>query len=231
MASKCRHCSRRNMASALDDSARPKLTPETLPRFLDLCRKVQYVSHVDRPLLLKNPWDYTNVRYIRQTFPQARFVFINRHPIHVVNSQINAARTLYTARSPYHALLDGNYDRLWHRQLRLRATQLMFSPTADLAYRITMRHVTAAMTGFLANLALLSPADFVEIRYEDLCVDPASVLQSILGFLGITAPMPAELVQMVRPRVNTLLDEVQPGHRDSILSQSRPYLDHCGYSA
>src|SRR5918996_1192606 len=37
---------------ALSPGSRQKLTPRSLPRFLELCRKVQFVSVADRPLLL-----------------------------------------------------------------------------------------------------------------------------------------------------------------------------------
>lgn len=62
----------------LSPTYRAQITPATLPRFVELCRKVQLVSDLDRPLLLKNPWDYfLNFMYVKAAFPRLGSFFCN----------------------------------------------------------------------------------------------------------------------------------------------------------
>ena len=42
----------------LADPGPPRLRPTNLKRFVDLCRKVQFIGEPSRLLLLKNPWDF-----------------------------------------------------------------------------------------------------------------------------------------------------------------------------
>ncbi len=64
------------------------INDESLPKFLEACRKIQVTGDLARPLLLKNPWCYPYFLYIRQVIPNARFIFIHRNPIDVINSKL-----------------------------------------------------------------------------------------------------------------------------------------------
>jgi Sulfotransferase family len=61
------------------------ITKQNLPVFQQLCRKIQFASDPDKPLLLKNPWDLPQFMYVKSVVPNAKFIFIHRHPIHVIN--------------------------------------------------------------------------------------------------------------------------------------------------
>jgi hypothetical protein len=101
----------------VDHSSQPQLRPGTLPRLVELCRKLR-VQGGDRPVLLKNPWDVLRFAYVKEAFPGARFVFIHRHPQNAMSSQLEATRSLFRTRNEYVALLSPWYRRLFERPAR-----------------------------------------------------------------------------------------------------------------
>jgi hypothetical protein len=99
----------------------PHLTSATIAEFLEICRTKQFLADMDRPLVLKNPSDhYFNFAAVQQMLPQAKFVFIHRHPLHMFNSFLHGFPALLTQRSNYAALIDPRYETLFGR-LPLRA--------------------------------------------------------------------------------------------------------------
>jgi hypothetical protein len=44
-----------------------------------LCKKITYLSGNDKPILLKNPYDYPKFLSIKKMYPHAKFVFIQRN--------------------------------------------------------------------------------------------------------------------------------------------------------
>jgi hypothetical protein len=212
----------------LADEFRPKLSPQNLPRLVELCRKVQWVSDPGRPLLLKNPWDYANFLYLKEAFPEARFIFLHRHPLQVISSQIRAARQLYGVRSPYHALLNGAYARVWGQPLRRRLIQWMFSPRFGLGVRVATRHVARAAAYFVEHIGSLPETDYVEVKFEAVCADPGRAVATILAFLQFAPQAGGDYAGLIEPRSSPLLPEVQQS-APAIARRLRRYLEHCRY--
>ena len=209
---------------------RPQLGPSNLPGFIELCKKVQFVSASDRPLLLKNPWDLLNFMYVKAAFPDARFIFIHRHPVHVINSQLHATRSLLSTRNAYVALIARWYAQLFQRPAQLFAMRLLFSSHLDLGLRITVRHVVRTTSYFLQHVGSLSEKDCVSIRYEDLCEDPKTNVGKILEFLGLEPRAFLAYDTFIEPRPFHLLPEVAR-KRHSILRRLEPYCIYHGYDA
>ena len=214
---------------ALAEGSRQQLTPRTLPRFLELCRKVQVVSGTDRPLLLKNPWDSRRFLYLKQVLPASRFVFIHRNPADVVHSMRAGLRALLDAYNPYHALLAPFYDRLMKSPLRLRLTRLLLSKRG-VGPRFVTWQVARTARYFVDNVNALPPGDHLSVRYEDLCRDPGAVVNGILRFLGEAENHDVRYEELIRPRRPGR--ETEGGER-AILKrlELRPYLAYCGYDA
>ena len=95
------------------------ITPQNLPIFQQLCRKIQLASDPDKLLLLKNPWDLPQFMYVKSVIPTAKFIFIHRHPIHVINSKLKAARTLLSDWNDYTALI-----ARWYKQISWSTSNL-----------------------------------------------------------------------------------------------------------
>jgi hypothetical protein len=207
---------------------RPQLSPGNLPGFIELCKKVQFVSDSERLLLLKNPWDFLNFMYVKAAFPEAKFIFIHRHPIHVINSQLRATRSLLTARNAYVALIARWYAQLFDRPLQLFAARLLFSSHFDLGLRIATRHVVRATTYFLQHVDSLPETDHISIRYEDLCEDPETSVIRILRFLGLKQKSALVYDTFIEPRPLRLLPEVARKY-DGLRQRLQLYCAYHGY--
>ena len=120
---------------------------------VELCQKVQYTSDPSKPILLKNPWDSLNFAYVKKAFPESRFIFVHRHPVNTVNSQVNIMRSLLKEKNVYVAMVIDWYAKMYRNPLLLKAAQLLFSPRLDLDLRVTCRHVAMATRYFLDNVA------------------------------------------------------------------------------
>jgi hypothetical protein len=217
---------------ALSEGSRLQLSARTLPRFLELCRKVQAVADRDRPLLLKNPWDSRSFLFIKEALPGSRFIFIHRNPADVVRSLLEGMRSLLRARNPYHALLARFYDRLMDSPWRVRMTRLLFTERFGLGTKVVAWQVARTARYFLDNVRRLPEGDHLSVRYEDLCRDPAAVVNRVLRFLGEPenhdVPYREFIRERARPRAGTA--DGDPGRVLRRL-QMGPYLAYCGYDA
>jgi hypothetical protein len=188
-------------------SGRPQTTPATLPRLEELARKIRFTGS-DAPVLLKSPWDVLRFGYLHEALPRARFVFIHRHPLNVMNSQLEATRSLFGARNGYVAMLSPWYRQLFERPLALRLTGVLSARAFGIGARVTGRHVTRVTTYYLTHLKQLPEDRFVEIRYEDLCTDADATLGRILDFLALAPRTPFSAREIVKPRAPRVLPEI-----------------------
>lgn len=211
-----------------DGIGRAWLGPEARGKVDELCRKVRFLSGDDRPVLLKNPWDFWNFRRVKAAFPGAAFIFLHRNPIRVINSQLSALRSLYTSRNAYLDLLASWYGPLFERPVLLRMLRMLCA--SPLAFRVTFRHVRVADSYYLNNIAALPASDFIDLRYEDLCSDPSAAAAKVMAFLGMGSAPSLDLRPMVRNRDASLLPEVDR-RAESIARALDPYFRRWGYTS
>jgi hypothetical protein len=155
-------------------------------------------------------------------------VFIHRHPVGTINSQLNATRRSFARRNAYQALLSDWYRRLHDNPLRLRLVRLAFRGRLGLWQ--TTRHVERAFRYYVDNIARIPERDFVTVRYEQLCEDPGATVRGILDALGIPERQDTAYDALVNPRKDQLCDDVA-GRRERIVSRMHPYLRQLGYAA
>jgi hypothetical protein len=203
---------------------RPQLTSRNMPRFMELCKKVQFISHPDKPLLLKNPWDFLNFSKVKQALPKARFIFLHRNPIDVINSQIKAVRSLSKSENKYTSLLADWYNRRLDRIL----IGVLFSPHFGLGFKIVQRHVALAAKYFLQNVKYLKASDYICVKYEDLCKVPDLTISKILEFLSISISIDFNYSYFIKKRPRKLLGEVVK-NKDKTLKRLKNYIIYCGY--
>lgn len=113
----------------------------------------------DRRLLSKSPVFSTKVRSLAETFPDASFILLVRHPAETVSSLTS--------------LLDS--------MRRLEATPEARRRDRDLI----LRFVADCYRGALEALDEMPPGKHVIIRYEDLTAAPRETVQGIYAALGI----------------------------------------------
>jgi Sulfotransferase family len=204
----------------------PHLTCETRPRFLEICRKKRFLAGADRPLILKNPNDfYFNFEAIHRMFPEAKMIFIHRHPLSILNSYVAGFGGIMESRSAYAALMDPRYGDLfrfpiWRGVLRraFRGEQLPRFMTAGLvrSYRY-----------YLEKIRLMPDDRFLALRYEDLCQDPERHLSRIGQWLNLGAG-PRIPENFVAPRSLRVADRVRAAYVQRV-EEMRPYLESQNY--
>jgi hypothetical protein len=208
-------------------SSRPRLNQGNLQGFVELCRKVQITSDPEKVLLLKNPWDFANFLFIKSAVPDARFVFIHRHPIDILNSQLRASRAMISRRCPYMALVDPYYGSLFRNPVRLFALRILYSAKLGYQLRSITDYLARATTQYLRDKNLLSGSDHISVRYEDLCRDPDVWINRILAFLGME-PSRERYGSLVETRPVSLSPDVAR-HARRVRGKLRPYLAHNAY--
>lgn len=181
----------------------------TAPLIDEINRKLQFLEPRSEAVVQKNPWDTGHVGSLLAAFPEARFVFIERDPMAIVNSQFRIAKYSRDKRDPYlDLLLEGiPLGRAWmsfQRGLRRTAGERLF-------VRIALRHITADVERELARLeaswSAVPPRLRLAVDYTGLVGDPDGTLSKAQSFLGLPL-RPDAMRIMPEPRDATLLPEV-----------------------
>ena len=202
---------------------RPRLTEKTRPKFEEIAKKIQYVSDPDKALLLKNPWDVICFADIKRWYPNARFIFIHRHPVNILNSQLQALRSMLGSRNGFAAMIAPWYRALYERPAQLWFARALAKPPIRLWERLLAHHTAKMAKYYMANFKLLPPQDAVEIQYEELCRTPDATMGKVMDFLDAHPAQPIDWAAKIAPREPRLLPEVI-GLFASIREQIKPYL-------
>ena len=208
-----------------DDS---KLTDENLSIFKELCQKVQLTSKQNRPLLLKNPWDFSQFLYIKKSLPNAKIIFIHRHPIHVINSKLKAVRSFFSNWNSYLALISQRYKKIFKNPIKLFFYRMLYSSYFDLGLHRTIKDYLTSTSYFLENIGKLPQTDYISIKYEDLCDRPEETILKVLEFLELEARKNLDYQNLIETRPTNLLPEVEKNY-DLICQKLKPYLKYHNY--
>jgi hypothetical protein len=211
----------------LDSGARrPTLNAGNLERLTRFCKTVQLTSGGNRPLLLKNPFDTVAFLYIQEAFPNARFVFIHRHPAQVIDSQIRGVRELLKSRLEYDAMLNMRYKRLFHKPAQLALARWISRERLPFLYLQVSRSVARNCDYVAQNIDSLG-SQATSLTYPEFCADPNESVRRVLRFLGLEAESPRDYTVLVHPRQSKLLPRVQE-HWEAIQARNRVYCDKFG---
>jgi hypothetical protein len=216
------------IAGGRSDSAM-RVSPGNLARFTEVCRKVRAIGDPSRLLLLKNPWDAANFLYLKQQFPDARFLFIHRHPARTLASHLKAGRTLLAKRNAYVAMLYPRYGLVFRRPLALEPARQLFAGWHGQAARLLAPGLAAPLDFYLKHHAELPPADRHDVKYEDLCRRPNEAVRGVFDWLGLGSELP-DLGKLVEPRAGSLPPEVER-LRPRLASRLKDYYAKWGYEA
>lgn len=180
------------------------ITPSNKDLFVELAQKIQFIAENNKPLLLKNPYDFSNFLYIKREFPQATFVFIHRHPFAVLSSTMKAMRLLLNEKNPYTTELFRLYNILFDHPLLLALSRCLVNSLSSLG--VCFYALISAMSTryYLKNIGRLPPHDYIAITYEQLCADTQTTMNDILDFLHMSPPQPIDFTHFIRPRKTTL---------------------------
>jgi hypothetical protein len=188
-------------------SSKMTITKKNFPIFEQICRKIQVISDPSRILLLKNPWDFDRFLDLKKMMPEAKFVFIHRNPIHVLNSALKALHSSWSGTNPYISRLSKAYSRL-HKIPLLRAiSRWVTNPSSkgQLIQHILTERIVKIMTHYMQNIESLPPTEYVSVRYEDLCENPANLFPSVFDIAGVKPRFEVPFDEHIRLRPMRLL--------------------------
>ena len=133
-----------------------------------------------RPVVFKNLICSLRVAAIAAALPEALFIVVHR-------DLTDNARSLLAARRS----VTGSYERWWSAEPPGYETLLGLTPEQQVVGQV--RGVEAAIDG---DRDTVGRDHFLDVSYEDLCADPADVLEAVTGF---TAAHDCTLRQVADP--------------------------------
>ncbi len=185
-----------------------QLNPDNIDIFVELCKKIQYIGDSTRPLLLKNPWDFANFMFIKQQLPEAKFVFIHRNPLAVINSSIRALRVLVNQETVYSEMISPLASDAVNNPVLSLVGRTLLHPRFPLGLAIVVEHRAAYIRYFLDNIGRLDDDSYVNVRYEDLCSTTEETMASIFDILDMDDVDLKQFNAFIEPRDLSLSDDV-----------------------
>jgi len=182
---------------------------KTASQLQEICRKLQFISPSAKAILLKNPWDTGHASNILSIYPDARFIFLQRDPVAIVNSQFRIAKYFSETKDPFvNMLLKGipmGQAWMWlQRAVRKTAGKKWH---ARIALRYILRTVTRELSRLETSWDMVASHQRIAFDYTDLVSDQAGVLKKVSAFLGLP-PRSDPSPEKPNPRPPVLLPEV-----------------------
>lgn len=206
-----------------------RIRPGNCRLFEELCRKVQLVSEPNRAILLKNPWDFVHFLEVKKLVPDARFIFLHRHPVSVINSKLKAIRSISSSFNPYISLISNKYDKVFRNPALSASLRAFYSKRLGLGLRRITSETAKAYNYFQKHVGYLNEEDYITLQYEGLCNEPDATIAGVLEFLEVTPQQEKSYQALIQPRPTRLLPEIER-HYEGICKKLRPHLDYHGYN-
>ena len=197
--------------------------------FTDLCKKTQFIAGNNKPLLLKNPYDFPNFLYIKEVFPTAKFVFIHRHPLKTINSTLNAVRTILKNKNTYTSQLSRLYDTFYSNPLIRCFLRFLFWVVPECSLVFIARITAAGARYYVENIERLPAKDYISLTYEEFCKHPQEILNSILRKFSCSPQQEIDAASFIKPRSVAIDDAVQKLRRH-IYTSMKKYYERFGYT-
>jgi hypothetical protein len=162
-----------------------KISKKNKLLFDEICNKLKFISNNNYPILLKNPHDFSNFIYIKNIYPNAKFIFIHRNPLDVINSTMRLLKSIYKSKNEYIAIFSKNYDKIYDNKLALMLCRLYCCSYLPLGVFEVIYSNSKKLDYYLKNINKLSKDDYISIKYEDFCKGPYNEISKIMKFLNI----------------------------------------------
>ncbi|MFC7536039.1 sulfotransferase family protein [Sphingomonas sp. GCM10030256] len=178
-------------------------------------------EHGDRTIIEKTPHNILRIRYVREIFPDARFLYIVRNPLSFISSVelkwqkpagtkriLKRIQTTPVSQIPLY--LKGFLDQFWRNRILRRKYLSVWGPrykgiqqdvkTEDMLTVIARQWANATRKAE-QDLAQFEPGQVFRLRYEDFVANPVGYLQRICAHCDLE--MTDEMADYVRTEVRT----------------------------
>ena len=203
-----------------------KITNKNKQLFEELCKKLVFISGNNKPILLKNPYDFPNFLFIKQNISNAKFIFIHRNPLEVISSTMRLWRTRLAIKDEFATLYSKQYTEVFKNPFLLFMMRLYYTSCLPLGVFSVIWRSASGVRYYLKNIKYLSENDYVSIKYEDLCREPNDVINKVLGFLNMRNNL--DFSDSIKPRGLRLTPEVD-FLKKFIYKTMKSYFDYFGY--
>lgn len=204
------------------------ITNKNKALFIEMVKKIQYISNNRKPILLKNPYDFSNFLYIKKEFPNAKFVFIHRHPFPVLSSTIKAMRLLLKEKNTYTTELFRLYNEIFENPLLLFISRLLVNSLSFIGMGLYAIISAKSANYYLKNISKLPMDDYIAITYEHLCANPQETMNDVLQLLEIQKSKNIDFNSFIKPRKTELDDSVKKMKR-FIYARMKKYFTAFNY--
>jgi len=161
-----------------------KITSNNMTLVSNLCKKIQLVEDNNKPIILKNHYDFPNFLFIKKMLPSSKFIFIHRNPLQVISSTMRAWKILLENKNPYTALFSRSYNQIFSNPLLLFIARLYYSSFFPLGIFNILNRSARAANYYLKNIDYLQKKNYISITYESLCRNPNETMNKITDFLN-----------------------------------------------
>jgi hypothetical protein len=203
-----------------------KLNNKNKQLFDLLCKKLTYLSKQKKPVLLKNPYDFNNFLFIKNIYPNAKFIFIHRNPLKVIDSTMRSWHTLLKNKNDYTAIFSKRYDKVYNNPLSLFLSRLYYDSPIPVGLIEVINRCSNGTNYYLRNIKEINSSDYISIKYEELCYDPNLYISNILKFLNIKSQL--DFSKYISPRKIKINDKVNL-FNDYIKTRMKPYFKEFNY--
>jgi len=185
-----------------------KIDNQNLSLFNQICKKIQFISDNNKPLLLKNPYDYPNFLFIKKVLPNSKFIFIHRDPVNVLNSNMSSLLTLFEKKNYYTTLIDKSYEKMLSTPISFFIYKLLFSLTRLPRSVLEVGSLKNELDFFKKNINSLNQEDYINIEYENMCRQSNETIKGILKFLNLKSENDIDFSNFIQQRKTDLLKEI-----------------------
>lgn len=174
-----------------------QLNGKTRSAFDDLCQKLSFLHRDSQAILLKNPWDTSVADQIAQQFPEAKFIFIRRNPLEILNSELRNALSFGKRRDPLlYLLLNGIPEtKVLIGTIRFLRFILSEDTYSRLLSRFLFADIRTNLRGYVSAMENMPPERTIEISYRGLVEDSPGTMSTIADFLGLPLSSAADTIQ------------------------------------
>ena len=210
-------------------STQSKITKKNLEKFDEMCKKITYVSDKTKPILLKNPYDFSNFIFIKKAFPNTKFVFIHRHPLKILSSLIKAVRVLFEKNNYYASQLSRMYNKYYENPITHYGFKYLTTKFSFFGLIILCLHSSISTKYYLKNIRKLPDDCYISITYGELCKKPQVTMEHIFSKLNIKPKKTIDYNLFIKPR-KTTLDPSVVFLKKLIYSSMKSYCKMFGYN-